>query len=295
MEYGGAASAGGRVHLLPVRRILVSSDLGPGSHAAVERAARLSGELGADLAGLYVLPPGADAREREEAHLALETEYPLVPPSSWHFVEGRAFVEIIRASREVDADLVVLGALDEAAVRTFFLGGTAERVLRKGDRPVLVVKGAPRGPYRRVLVASDLSETSARAARMAKLLAPHADMELLHVTEDPREMRLIRTGAPEDEVVRAREEAVRNAREALRAFREENGLTNARITVESGRPAAAIPEMALRRGVDLIAIGTHGRTGLSHMLLGSVAESTLRDALCDTLAVRPESFRFVPP
>jgi nucleotide-binding universal stress UspA family protein len=63
------------------------------------------------------------------------------------------------------------------------------------------------------------------------------------------------------------------------------------VAVVSGHPADAIVRAAQERGADLIVMGTHGRTGLQHVLLGSVAEKVVRTATCPVLTVRrkPES------
>src|SRR4030066_2328266 len=75
-------------------------------------------------------------------------------------------------------------------LKDWLLGTTAERVVRKGDRPVLVVKRPPEGPYRHVLVAVDFSDTSHRALALAAHLAPGAHLTLLHAYEFWYEARL---------------------------------------------------------------------------------------------------------
>jgi universal stress protein A len=71
----------------------------------------------------------------------------------------------------------------------------------------------------------------------------------------------------------------------LKASAAALGLT-AETTVIRGRPAHAIVEHAKNGGFDLIVIGTHGRTGVSHVVMGSVAERVLRKAPCPVLTVR---------
>src|SRR5574340_1190126 len=73
-----------------------------------------------------------------------------------------------------------------------------------------------------------------------------------------------------------------------RKLAEEMGAE--RVTVEKGigEPALSIVELAQERGVDLVVVGTHGRTGLRHALLGSVAERVVRRAGCPVLTIHPE-------
>ena len=65
--------------------------------------------------------------------------------------------------------------------------------------------------------------------------------------------------------------------------------------VGRGDPRGIVFHEAVQRGSDLIAVGTHGRSGLSHVLLGSVAEWLIRNAQCDILVARPHRFSFELP
>jgi universal stress protein A len=119
-----------------------------------------------------------------------------------------------------------------------------------------------------ILVPTDLSETSALAGQTAAKLARHfgARIHLLHVVPpitDPS------TGS------RALETAVAAFPPDLRI----------QPHAASGVPARQIVDYARRSGVDLIVMGTHGRTGFSHALLGSVAEAVMRHAPCEILVV----------
>ena len=66
-------------------------------------------------------------------------------------------------------------------------------------------------------------------------------------------------------------------------------------TVRTGEPFVEIIRYAKEQNIDLIVMGTHGRTGLTHALLGSVAERVVRKAGCPVLTVRPEGHQFVLP
>ncbi|GEJ59079.1 universal stress protein [Anaeromyxobacter diazotrophicus] len=70
------------------------------------------------------------------------------------------------------------------------------------------------------------------------------------------------------------------------------GMGAAKVRVEKGigEPALSVVELAQERGFDLIVVGTHGRTGLRHALLGSVAERVVRRAGCPVLTIHPEGY-----
>ena len=72
------------------------------------------------------------------------------------------------------------------------------------------------------------------------------------------------------------------------------GRTVIQAVVE-GSPKVEIIRYARKQNIDLIVLSTHGRTGLAHVIMGSVAETVVRTAPCPVLTVRPEGHQFVMP
>ncbi|HEX6985327.1 MAG TPA: universal stress protein [Planctomycetaceae bacterium] len=143
---------------------------------------------------------------------------------------------------------------------------------------------------RRILHPTDFSERSEAAWRYAELMATTfgAEVFLLHVLQEPVAV------LPESSLAVA-PPAV-NLPELTESA--ERGLQNltvrepARIvgrTVLHGPAAEEIVRYAADAEADLIVLGTHGRTGLAHVLLGSVAEKVVRKAPCAVLTVRPHA------
>jgi len=153
---------------------------------ALKRVAQIAREQGAAVSLFHV--SDADSRDpRPDEKLALRAEEMLCEKISSfslsdqagvrvHVATGKQFVEIIRRAREEGAELVVLGAHGEHFFKDLLLGTTAEKVVRKGDRLVLVVKRPARGAYRRVLAAVDFSENSRMRwhSRCASLRRPNS-------------------------------------------------------------------------------------------------------------------------
>ena len=83
--------------------------------------------------------------------------------------------------------------------------------------------------------------------------------------------------------------------EALFTEEDRRDLMTRAVVLESSDPADAIVNYATNVGVDLIVMGTHGRTGVSHLLMGSVAEKVVRHAPCPVLTVRQHAQAFVLP
>lgn len=122
---------------------------------------------------------------------------------------------------------------------------------------------------REILFASDFSPHSDHALDAALTLAQHfgARLHLLHVVDHSREQ----------EAARARLRALAEARVAAVEFT---------VAIATGSPASQIVKHAEREKVDLIVMGTHGRTGLAHVAQGSVAEAVVRHAPCLVLTIR---------
>jgi nucleotide-binding universal stress UspA family protein len=147
---------------------------------------------------------------------------------------------------------------------------------------------------RRILVPTDFSACAAAAYGPARALAAltGAEVVALHVIEHP--VRVVDSdvyldivhGIPDrrEDCLAALE---RTAREAFPSLR-------VRCTVAEGEPEAKIAEAAGREQADLIVMGTHGRTGLSHFLLGSAAEHLTRKAPCPVLTVKATAAETAP-
>jgi universal stress protein A len=143
--------------------------------------------------------------------------------------------------------------------------------------------------FKTILVPTDFSPASARALEYAQLVAARfsASLHLLHVAEDP-----VAAVGPEAYVVdlpALREQVVQDAERRLTQVAAP--LSGVTVTTEVliGSPARTIAKIAADRGADLIVMGTHGRGGLAHLLLGSVAERVIRMAPCPVLTVREHS------
>lgn len=151
----------------------------------------------------------------------------------------------------------------------------------------------------RILVPVDFSVHSDKALQYAATLASRfgAQVELLHVVEDP-----FLAGAWSTEVafIPNVPELLANLIDVAQGQLSEAKKRLARrgLVVESavvtGQPARTILEHAKEGGFDLIVMGTHGRTGLSHAFIGSVAERVVQKAPCAVVTVREENPAAVP-
>lgn len=145
-----------------------------------------------------------------------------------------------------------------------------------------------------ILVPSDFSECSDAAVRYGLELARRFDatLHLLHVVQDPMTMPWAGEGFVVP-MIEAIEQWQKQAEERLKAMvpPADRGRVRVDSTVASAYPE--ILRFAADRGIDLIVMGTHGRGGVSHLLLGSIAEKVVRRAPCPVLTVRYPQHGFV--
>jgi nucleotide-binding universal stress UspA family protein len=142
--------------------------------------------------------------------------------------------------------------------------------------------------WKRIVCGVDLSELSRGAMREAARLAAAsgAELTLLHVFEPPPAVATDMLVAPGAGVYEA---AAREVEESLAGWQVEAQRLGARtVNVRriTGHAAAELSRFAAARGADLLVLSTHGRRGLAHALLGSVAERVVREAPCSVLVVR---------
>jgi nucleotide-binding universal stress UspA family protein len=142
--------------------------------------------------------------------------------------------------------------------------------------------------FTRILVPTDFSEPSDAALDYARVLAGRfgASLHVLHVIETPGAMMSPEVYIADSPEVQA--QLFEHAKDRLQHRVTPNDRTRHGATTEivSGPSARSIVNYATERGMDLIVMGTHGRTGVAHLLMGSVAEKVVRDAPCPVMTVR---------
>jgi nucleotide-binding universal stress UspA family protein len=293
----------------PLGNVLVATDFSDGAMRAVERAVRIPMSPGSMLTVLHVLRPGHRPEDRADAERALDHIASLARDGAAgagrngldvfpRLVEGIPFVEIVRGARHGRNELIVVGRHGERTFRELVLGSTAERVIRKGNTSVLVVGSHPAVPYERPLVAVDCSDTSWRALELTLRLTNMGmeALEVVHAYEPIPESALRRASVLGEAARQYHLEAKRRAQVAIESFLGGGRSgTPGNIVLREGDARRVILDVAAQHDADLLAVGTHGRSGLAHVLLGSVAEAMIRTASCDVLVARAVSLPFELP
>ena len=151
--------------------------------------------------------------------------------------------------------------------------------------------------FTKILLPTDFSECSEQAAEAARCLADRFGslVVVLHVLDEPATLDPMFRGEVPLEMLRSRMEEF--ARESMGSFlaRHFSGFGNFDTMLATGIPYREIIGKAREVTADLIVIGTHGRTGVEHVIFGSTAEKVVRMAPYPVLSVRRGGKQFVHP
>ena len=290
--------------MTPARPLLAATDFSAPSRQAVSRAARIAHETGAPLALLHVLPGDAldqlrqwlglasapeqamrDEAARELEGLAARLAEAHHLPVQAHCADGPVLDEVLRHAQALDTPLLVLGARGQGFMRRLILGSTAERLMRRSPRPLLVVRQKAHEPYRRVLVAVDFSPWSLPALATLRRVAPHACWVLMTVFQVPFEEKLRFAGVDEATIAHYRLQARQRAQDRLMALAEKAGLKPGHWEprVIEGEASMRLVEQEQELDCDLVVLGKHGQTATEDLLLGSVTRHVLAEGSVDVL------------
>jgi len=197
---------------------------------------------------------------------------------------------ILEYAQDLAVDAIVMGTHGRRGTRRLLLGSVTEEVVRRAVCPVLAVRQHKKAclvpSIERILVPIDFSDATQYVLEVAEEIAlrTHASLILTHVVdiefypyygllEDP--VWLIERDMIDVWMTKLSEMVAE-----LRA----KGL-NANWETDTGYAARVVTEYADRNKMDLIVIGTHGRSGFDRIMVGSVAEKVLRSAPCPTIVV----------
>ena len=301
---------------LSIQNIVVPIDFSKMSAQAIQTAKRLARRLGASIHLVHVrqfnyaadfvapappmvpfsfMPHEQDGDQSVLKELETVASECGLSSASCHVLNGAPPLdEICRLGQTIPADLIVMPTHGRKGLKHVFLGSTAERIVQHSSCPVLVARGnsaqsenGSRFRIKTILVPVDFSNCSREGLRYAIAFANEfgAKIILLHATY------LGYIYSSEDTALydipglkkAARKKAERRMRELVRSVNFA-GVKFETVFTE-GSPVFDICAYAKDHDVDLIITSTHGLTGFTHVLIGSIAEHVVRHAPCSVLVV----------
>jgi nucleotide-binding universal stress UspA family protein len=277
--------------------VLCPIDFSDGSGGALRYAAAIAAHFGARLTLLAVNDPllqeadelGGVSHLTEDTRLDLDQFFKETLETEPHDVKvalevtiGKPAPEILRVSRTVHADLIVMSSHGLTGFRKMFFGSTTERVLRETGVPVLVTPGTDPGPdrvedvrrlVRRVLTPVDLTAATAHQLRTARGLADALNVPLLilHIVEPVRATVSAAARLPKVEA----ERRYRAEQDLERALAEVPSRLKPEALIAYGEPAEEIAKVANDRDAGIVVMGLH-----SSPLLGPRMGSVTYRVLC---------------
>ncbi|MGF1476527.1 MAG: universal stress protein [Geminicoccaceae bacterium] len=309
------------------KNILLVCDEGSINEAVIDRAARLAKANEArltlvdfieaapgELARMFAALPGVRAHDVEHEVLAFhrarlatlaERVRAQDVDTREHLVQGIGFVEVIRKVLRDRHDLVIKGAGGRDEGQSLFFASNDLHLLRKCPCPVWIMKKAEPRPFRRILAAVDPQPDDPQRTALNKLTIQLAtslatdnegEVYVVHAWKLEEEMTI--RGSPFLRVAEKQIDALLNEQRrqrgwALNQLLSECPATEAKrkVYLIKGAAREVVPDFAKRHDVELIVMGTVGRTGVSGLFIGNTAEAILNQVECSVLAVKPPGFK----
>jgi nucleotide-binding universal stress UspA family protein len=293
-------------------KILVPTDFSDCSKQALRYAEGLALRDEAELVLLHAVPPTdspvyqvikhsnfpnyEDEVRKSCTGLLVELQETLDPQvkSEVKVVEGFPRQEIAGHAEQGGFDAIVIGTHGHTGVKHALLGSVAEAVLRHAQCPVFTVRGDGKDTMpaniRKVLVATDFSDQGFEAVEYGRefVALTGAELVLAHVMDPPLypdgPFGMVALQMPNLEMEIRNALSERLAKETDRLARE--GASVRSVFLE-GRAHIELVRCAKDENADLIVMGTHGRSGVKRLMIGSTAERVVRHAPCPVLTVHP--------
>jgi nucleotide-binding universal stress UspA family protein len=279
--------------------MVLATDLAPRTDRAQDRAVGLAREWSAKLTFVCAIDvtevpsdeakePAADiARRRMRRLLQAEVSNTRDVIPKVVIDEGNPATVVLEAAQMERADLIVAGTAGISPLGQFILGSTTGKLVAHARVPVLVVKKRGTRLYRRIVVATDLSDASVAALEAAMTLFLPSQITLYHAFDMPYRGLV-------DNRVAYEADARANALNETRTFAATHlGAAADALSIEAGfgDVAPCIANHAGQTDADLVIAGTHGRSGLFRVLLGSSASALLSEVPSDIMIVPSKGAR----
>jgi nucleotide-binding universal stress UspA family protein len=285
-------------------KILCATDLSPSSQHALRLAARLAVEHNAELvvAHVWYIPPIAFSLEAPfpasvvqdvivDAQRRLDEAVNDAKASgamrvTGALLNGPPWTEVVGILENQHFDLCIVGTHDRTGLGRVLLGSVAEKIVRHAPCSVLAVPPDTEiHGFKHVLVPTDFSPIADAALDLAtSLVATDGKMTVFHVVELPVQYaRIAPLVAFDNDFLQLANNSLERVAAGLRT------KTKARVATKSLTGYAAAETLSAidaDKTLDLVVMGSHGRTGIKRALLGSVAEKVVRHAHCPVLIAR---------
>ncbi len=302
------------------KKILFIADGGASQGLAFKRALRLAEVNGAKLMVMDVVDDTASLPQHPFLIESIQTHQDTMLGKSRQGIEqliaqqvqdhpdvsvdmdvraGRLFIEVIDAVIKNGYDLVMKAANGGVGRIQMVFGSADLKLLRKCPCPVWVFKHSEEPHFARILAAVDPDPTNPSSASLNKLILDLATslareekskLDIVHAWEIPNEAALKTGQIPKARLDQMFEEIQQTHEREINELLAPYSAIEKNVHVIKGHAGDVIAHMAINNNVDLIVMGTIGRSGIPGFIIGNTAEKVIGSIDCSVLAVKPEGF-----
>lgn len=281
-----------------VEKILLAHDFSKSSENVVANAIGLAKIFHSKIIPIHVLPDDVVSEKvkallNEVAITKLEETTKMITDEGieaedYILESGAPYDGIVEAAIAENANLIMIGSGANREEEKFKLGTTTERIIQKSEKPVFVVKEGMPLNVQNILCPVDFSETSRRALKNAITMAHRFKAELIIL--GVCELQESTWFSSENDRTEENEKRCAQHKDRFDHFLADINLTGLEWTKEirKGKPADEILSVIHEKMVDLLVMGTQGRTGLGRLIIGSVTEKVIREVPCSFLTLKAE-------
>jgi len=291
-------------HILgSLKNLLLCTDGSDYSEGAIREGIRLAKNSGAAITALSVVdfnpefealaPDLVEKMEKEvQAHLKKvreRAEKEGVPLQAFTLLSDAPYIGIAKEAEKAGADLIVMGRRGRTGLKRLLMGSVTKRVIGHAPCSVLVVPRDARLECKKILCATDGSVYSDAAAAEAVMIAKNCAAELVFISavhaETTSPLDIVHSQMHHNLIAENELSSSEAALTKAKGYAEKEGLACEGFVL-AGRPYEVIVKTALEKGADLIVVGSHGRTGVDRLLMGSVTERVVGNSACAVLVVK---------
>lgn len=274
-----------------LQKILVPVDFGQASIRAFETAVMLSGHFLSEIILLHVIQADKVSEETEKIivknirleMIKLQEDSVLENVKSVETLieKGIPIERITEVAENREINLIIMGEGNHSENEHFKLGSTTERMMQKNGIPLMVVKNEPIKPVKKFLCPVDFSDSSKRALTNAIFLSNRLDAKLTILNVfTPVEVFSYWINVDDK---KENQFQLNRQKAEFEEFMKDFHINkhSHRVKIAQGEPEEEILKEIKNQGIDLLMMGTTGKTGLSKIFLGSVTEKVTREVPCN--------------
>ena len=308
-------------------QFLVPVDGSENSRTAAKHAVRLASVYGAEISSMYVadihkyavpdiLEIVKKAGEEYVDQVRKLAEIEGITVRSTKVLAGSPIEQILNEAEAIDANLIIMAATGKGQGKTAPIGAIANRILRLSNTHVMLIRNTENNEhYKKILIPTDGSKDAEYAAHYGMSIARRYNAEVTACTIVDSKDKILEKhitsldeaghGRVFGETVAYSEAIIKRMRQHLlddaakiaenvKEIADKKGVT-AEIMVKDGKTTSEILKMVKNQNIDLVVIGSTGKSSISKMVVGSVSEKVASTAKCSVLIVRGSRIERVVP